>query len=170
MENESAKSTMESPSMMTYVIGAVLVLAVVAGAWYFRSKTPYTMSGSGDQGAIVAQASPTPGPITALSCDNQYFNPKIGFNEYYLSAEGGDVNAATSVTCDFRVTVNDAVVASSTATSPLTGAPERSGQTYRCTTDAVALTPGVVSTVSVDVTDDLGVTETCSAEFTFPTP
>lgn len=169
MENKP-KESMESPSMMTYVIGAVLVLAVVGGAWYFRAKSPDVTTEPTSETSMEAEITPAAGPITELACDNQYFNPKIGFNEYYLSVEGGDVNEAASVECAFSVTVDDEEVATATANSPLTAAPQRGGQTFRCTTDAVELTPGVISVVNVRLTDDLGESVDCFAEFNFPAP
>jgi len=168
MENKE-KESVESPSMMTYAIGAVLVLVVVAGAWYFRSQNaqPITEPTAETQEETPG-LSPTPGPITELACDSQYFNPKIGFNEYYLSVEGGDINEATKVDCAFSVSVEDEEIASATAESPLTAAPQRGGKTFRCTTDAVELTPNVKSTVTVTLTDDLDASAECFAEFTFP--
>ncbi len=158
---------MESPSMMTYVIGAVLVVAVVAGAWYFRSKSPSTASME-----PVAQqapvATPTPGPITGLACDKQYYNQKVGFTQYYLSAEGGDLTTAKTVSCDFTVKVKDKVVASTSGESPLSDAPQRNGATFKCTTKAVELTPNIPTVVNVALKDDLGKTSTCAATFTFP--
>lgn len=168
MEKESSES-MESPSMMTYVVGAVLVVAVIAGAWYFRSKS--------NKGAMVspttnnepaAMATPASTPITGLGCDQQWFNPKIGFNEYYLSASGGDASGAKSVSCAFTVKVDDKVVASATAQSPLSDAPQRNGSTFVCTSKALALDPSVKTTVEVALKDDLNATATCNADFTFP--
>ncbi len=162
---------MESPSMMTYVLGAVLVVAVIAGAWYFRTKgasQPATEQPAGTQ--PVAVTSPTPGPIKGLACDQQYFNPRIGYAEYYLSADGGDLSNAKSVTCEFTASVNNQVVASATAESALSPAPARNGATFHCTSPAVKLTPNVKTVVDVKLTDDLNVSSTCSATFTFPSP
>lgn len=169
MEKETSSDVMESPSMMMYVIGAVLVVAVIGGAWYFRSKSPSTPVVDQTQQQQPA-ATPTPGPITKLSCDTQYFNPKIGFPEYYLSVEGGDVSTAKTVSCEFTAKVNGNVVATASGVSPLSDAPQRGGATFRCTTKAVSLTPGVLTTVEVALTDDAGKTASCSAPFTFPKP
>lgn len=160
---------MESPSMMTYVVGAVLVVAVVAGAWYFRTKSPKSAVVT-PAGQPVAEASPTPGPITALGCDQQYFNPKVGFSEYYLSVEGGDVTGVKSVTCDFSVKIDGKEVTKSSVTSPLTASPQRGGSTFRCTTKPLAITANKPAIVDVVVKDDLNATSSCSAAFTFPQP
>lgn len=160
----------ESSSMMTYVVGAVLLVAVVTGAWYFKSKAPTALTEPTPSQVTQPVVVPTPGPITELSCDLQYMNSKIGFSEYYLSVEGGDVSSATNVSCDFTATVGDKVVAKASAESPLSDSPQRGGSTFRCTTKAVALEPNVLTTVEVTLTDDLKKTATCSAPFTFPAP
>lgn len=166
---EKTEEPMESPSMMTYVVGAVLVIAVIAGAWYFRSK--------GSKSSLIeplgqpsAVATPTPGPITGLGCDQQYYNPRIGFNEYYLSAAGGDVSDAERVTCTFTASVDGKVVATSTAQGPLSDAPQRGGKTFICTSKAVALEPNALTVIDVQLTDDLKATSSCSATFSFPQP
>lgn len=161
---------MESPSMMTYIIGAVLVVAVIGGAWYFRSKNASSQVTEPTSGTSVAAVSPTPGPISGLSCDKPYFNPKNGYSEYYLSVEGGDVSAAKTVSCDFTALVNGKTVASVSAESPLTEAPARGGSTFRCTTDSVKLAPSVPTVVNIALRDDLDKTSTCTATFTFPRP
>ena len=164
MENEE----IESQPMMTYVVSAILVLVVLGGAWYFRSK-----SASGQNAvpsAIVPITTPTLGPITKLDCDNQYFNQKIAFNEYYLSAEGGDISDAKKVSCEFSIKVKDKVVGKATAESALSDAPQRGGSTFRCTSKAVEIEPNVITTIDVKLTDDLKATATCSADFTFPSP
>ena len=168
MEEKTTQDVIESPSMMTYIIGAVLVLAVIAGAWYFRSKSPTAMTEP--LAPEVTEVTPTPGPITKLACDQQYFNPKVAFPEYYLSIEGGDVSTAKNVSCEFTAYVNDKKVATATAESPLTAAPERGGSTFRCTTEGVKLAPDVATVIDVSLQDDLGETSTCAATFTFPTP
>jgi hypothetical protein len=165
MENKSSES-METPSMMTYVMGAVLVVAVVGGAWYFRSKgTKSTMVEQPPQ--QEAMVSPTPGPISALGCDQQYYNPRNGFPEYYLSVEGGDVSSAKKVTCEFTASVDGKVVSKTTVSSPLTDAPARGGATFRCTTKPLELAANVPTVVDVKLTDDLNANASCSATFTF---
>lgn len=157
---------MGTPSMMTYTIGAILVVAVVAGAWYFRSKgaNPTMVEPSGQP---VAEVSPTPGPITALGCDQQYYNPRVGFSEYYLSVEGGDISEANKVTCEITASVDGKVVSKATVSSPLTDAPARGGSTFRCTTQPLEIDANVPTVVDVLLTDDLKASATCSATFTF---
>lgn len=160
---------MESPSMMTYAVGAVLVVAVVAGAWYFRAKSTQSAVVT-PAGQPVAVTSPTPGPITSLGCDQQYFNPRIGFSEYYLSVEGGDVPGAKEVICDFSVKIDGKEVVTSSVNSPLTASPQRGGSTFRCTTRPLAITENTLAIVDVVIKDDLSASSSCSAAFTFPQP
>lgn len=165
---KTPEESMESPSMMTYVVGAVLVVAVVAGAWYFRSKgSKNAMVEPTTKTEPMVEVSPTPGPITKLGCDQQYYNPRIGFPEYYLSVEGGDISTANKVTCEFTTSVDGKVVSKTTASSPLTEAPTRGGSTFRCTTKPLELSAGVPSVVDVKITDDLDADASCSATFTF---
>jgi len=166
MSMEKTEEAQETPSLMTYVVGSILVIAVVAGAWYFRSKA--SLSGVIEpMGQAVPVATPTPGPITGLGCDVQYYNPRLGFNEYYLSAEGGDIVKADRVNCTFTASVNGKEVATATAQSPLTDAPQRGGKTFRCTTKTIALEPSVETIIDVVLKDDLRASATCSATFTF---
>lgn len=166
MENEEV----QSQPMMTYVVSAVLILVVLGGAWYFRSKSASTPNSLIPVTQTEPIVTPTPGPITKLDCDTQYFNQKIAFNEYYLSAEGGDVSEAKKVRCEFSVKVNDKIMGKATAEGPLSSAPQRNGSTFRCTSNAVAIEPNILTTIEVKLTDDLNATSTCSADFTFPSP
>lgn len=152
-----------------YVLGIVVLIAVVVAGYMLRPKNAGSMS-TGTPVAQIVVPTPTPGPITKLACDVQYYNSKIGFPEYYLSVEGGDVSAATTVDCDMTVSVKNKEETMATVSSPLTPSPARGGSTFRCTTKATALTPGVVSTVDIALKDDLGSTASCSGVFTFPAP
>lgn len=154
-----------------YVLGIVVLVAVIVAGYMLRPKTDNTaMQQSTPQQQQVVVPTPTPGPITKLGCDVQYYNPKIGFPEYYLTVEGGDVSSATSVDCTFTASVKGAQESTVKVSSPLTASPQRGGSTFRCTTKATALTPGVVSTVDVALKDDLGSTASCSGVFTFAKP
>lgn len=154
-----------------YVLGIVVLVAIVVAGYMLRPKT----GGSETTAPTATQTqpavpTPTPGPITKLGCDVQYFNPKIGFPEYYLSVEGADVSSATQVECTFTTSVKNKEEAVVKITSPMTSSPQRGGSTFRCTTQATPLTPGVPSVVDVALKDNLGSTATCSGAFTFPTP
>ena len=154
-----------------YVLGIVVLIAVVVAGYMLRPKTDTSMTAQPTQQAMQPAApTPTPGQITKLACDVQYYNSKIGFPEYYLSVEGGDVSNATSVDCTFTASVKGKQEATVAVVSPLTASPQRGGSTFRCTTKATALQPGVASVVDVALKDDLGATATCSGAFTFPRP
>jgi hypothetical protein len=165
MNNEEESQQMGTKQY--YVLGFVVLVAIVVAGFLLRGKsTPATPTPV----AQVVTPTPTPGPITKLACDTQYYNPVIGFPKYYLSVEGGDVSAATKVDCTFNVMVNNKIVATQTTSSPLTDKPQRGGSTFRCTTSGVELAPGTPSVVNVVLTDDLKATSTCSAAFSFPSP
>lgn len=151
-----------------YVLGLVVLIAVVVAGYMLRNKSATPATSPTQQEAAVP--TPTPGPITKLACDTQYYNPKVGFAEYYLSVEGGDLSKASKVDCVYTVTANGKGVATSSGTSPLTDKPQRGGGTFRCTTKAIALKPGVPMIVDVELKDDVGATATCSAPFVFPAP
>ena len=150
-----------------YILGFIVLIAVVVAGYLLRGKSTAPVP---TPPAGVLAPTPTPGPITGLACDMQYYNPVLGFAKYYLSAEGGDLSGAKKVDCTFTVSVDDKVVATETATSPLTDKPQRGGSTFRCTTPAIELTPNTPTVVDVVLKDDLKVSTTCSATFLFPAP
>jgi hypothetical protein len=160
MENQSNNNT------MYYVLGAIVLVAVIAAGYLLRPKTS-TQSPTAQQ-TTAPVATPTLGPITRLGCDYQYFNPVIGFPKYYLSAEGSDVTGATSVECTMTMSQANQVVAIQTVSSPLTAKPERGGNVFKCTTPGVELKPSIPTTVDVVLKDDQGAKASCSAIFTLP--
>jgi hypothetical protein len=161
MENQSNNNT------MYYVLGAIVLVAVIAAGYLLRPKTS-TQTPVVQQQAAAPVATPTLGPITRLGCDYQYYNPVIGFPKYYLSAQGGDVTGPSSVECTMTFTQANQVVGTQTITSPLTAAPERSGSSFKCTTPGVELKSSVPTKVDVVLKDDQGAKATCSAVFTLP--
>ena len=161
MENQPNNNT------MYYVLGAIVLVAVIAAGYLLRPKTS-TQSPAAEQASTVPVATPTLGPITRLGCDYQYYNPVIGFPKYYLSAEGADVTGATSVECTMTMSQANQVVATQTVSSPLTTKPERSGSVFKCTTPGVELKPSIPTKVDVVLKDDQGAKATCSAVFTLP--
>lgn len=167
MENEE-----QSPSMGTkqyYVLGLVVLVAVIVAGYLLRGKST-SPTATTTPVADVTAPTPTPGPITKLDCDTQYYNPVLGFPKYYLSAEGGDLSTAKKVDCTFTISVNNKVVATQTVSSPLTDKPQRGGGTFRCTTPAIDITPNTPTVVDVVLKDDLKASSTCSSTFIFPAP
>lgn len=153
---------------MSYVLGAVLVVAVVAGGFFLKPKSP---AQTGEQPATMApQATPTPGPITKLGCDSQYYNPVIGFEKYYLSVEGGDTSDADEVSCTMKISQENKVVATEKMTSGLTAKPDRGGSVFKCSTKALELKHTIPTKVDVSLADDKGATATCTAMFALPKP
>jgi len=160
MENQSNNNT------MYYVLGAIVLVAVIAAGYLLRPKP--TENPAAQQATTAPVATPTLGPITRLGCDYQYYNPVVGFSKYYLSAEGSDVTGAASVECTMTFTQANQVVGTQTVSSPLTAKPERSGSVFKCTTPGVELKPLIPTKVEVALKDDQGAKATCSAMFTLP--
>jgi hypothetical protein len=169
MADETPEATTEEEtggSMMYYVIGALVVVAIAAGVWFLRPKATTGPAGFGSP--LVP--TPTPGPISALACEKQYYNPLFNLPGYYLGLDGVDVPSAKSVTCAFTVSIGGAITASESANGELTAAPERSGQLFTCRTKKLELTPDVATDVSVEIKDDVKGTTSCTQTFTFPRP
>ena len=163
------EENMQQDMKQYYVLGIIVLIAVVVAGYMLRPKNGTSMV-TPTANTQPAAPTPTPGPITKLGCDVQYYNPRIGFPQYYLSVDGGDVSSAKTVNCTFTISEKGKVESTVTASSPLSDAPQRGGSTFRCTTKATELTPGVASVVDVALKDDLGTTSTCSGAFVFPAP
>lgn len=163
----SEEQSQFSGTKQYYVLGFIVLVAVVVAGYLLRGKST---NPAATPTAQVLTPTPTPGPITKLACDTQYYNPVVGFPKYYLSVEGGDISAAKKVDCTFTVSVNNKVVATETASSPLTDKPQRGGGTFRCTTSGIELVPNTPTVVDVVLKDDLKATSTCSSTFLFPNP
>lgn len=157
-----------SNNMMSYVLGGVLVVAVVAGGYFLRPKSVPAPTDS-QPTTQTNQATPT-GEITKLGCDTQYYNPVIGFEKYYLSVEGVDVKGASEVTCTTTVTQENEVVATEEVSVPLTQDSARGGLTFKCSTPALELKSTIPTKVDVTLKDDNGATNVCSALFALPKP
>ena len=167
MENQEQPQSMGTKQY--YVLGIIVLIAIVVAGYLLRGKsaTPATTTAPV---ADVTTPTPTPGPITGLGCDTQYYNPVIGFPKYYLSVEGGDLSTAKKVDCTFTVSVDNKVIGTQTVSSPLTDQPQRGGGTFRCTTPAFSITPNTPAVVDVVLKDDLNASSTCSSTFLFPAP
>lgn len=169
MADESSKeNSTNGGNQIYYILGAVILVAIIVAGYFLRPQSG--LSPTMPTIATPVIPTPTPGPITALACERQYYNPVIGFAKYYLSVQGVDLSNASKVDCDITVSNAGKVVATESASSPLTSAPERNGATFRCTTKAMTLTPTIVSKVDFAIKDDLGKTATCTSTFTLPTP
>lgn len=154
---------------MYYVLGAIVLVAVIGAGYLLRPKTA-APSGEGQPTSMAPVATPTPGPITRLACDSQYYNPVIGFPKYYVSVKGGDVTGPTKVDCAMTISQENRVVNTESLSSPLTAAPERGGSVFTCTTQGLELKPTIPTKVDVVLKDDQGAKATCSAVFSLPKP
>ena len=160
MENETQTPT-EGETSSVYIIGAIIVVAVIIGAVLLWPKSKKTELTTTVQTPVVEEKT----MITKLSCDKQWYNPMIGFPKYYLSAEGSALLTTKEITCTFTITSNadGKVLATQDAPGTLKSADERGGQTYQCTTKAVELVKGANVTMKTMVTDDQGASASCTA-------
>jgi len=85
---ENTVESQPNNNAMYYILGVIVLIAVVAAGYFMRPKTTLP---SPVVSQPTAAASPTPGPITRLGCDMQYYNPVLGFTKYFISVEGGDI-------------------------------------------------------------------------------
>lgn len=168
MNDEEEKESMTeegSEGQMYYVIGAVVLVVVIALGYFLWPKTP---SSSPVQTVVPLEPTPTPGPITKLACEKQYYNPIIGLPKYFVSVEGVDLSNTKSVTCTTDIRVTNRTLATDSTQSTMSAVPERNGNTFKCTTKALDLQKNVPITVDVALKDDVNATATCSAEFLLP--
>ncbi len=159
MEKEQPSSQTEGDSSIVYIIGAIIIVAViVAGVLLWPKPTA-------KDAEVTTPVVEEKKAITKLTCDSQWFNPKIGFAEYYFSAEGSALTTAKAVDCTFIISGNldGKVIATEKIAAVLTAATERGGQTYRCTTKATALPKGTAVTMKTTVADDLEASASCKA-------
>lgn len=158
MEQENLSTQPEGDSSIVYIIGAIIIVAVIVAGVLLWPKP------KAKEEAVTSVVEEKQ-VITKLGCDTQWYNPKIGFPEYYLSAEGTALSTTKSVDCTFTITGNldGKVLATEKIPAILTSAAERGGQTFRCTTTAIPLPKGTVVTMKTTVADDLESGATCKA-------
>lgn len=159
MENQTSTN-----SSLYYVLGAIVLIAVIGAGYLLRPKAP----GTPGQATATPGPTPTPGPITRLACERQYYNPVLGFPKYYFSIEGSDPSGPSSVTCSMTITQENREIATQEVTSPLTAAPERGGALFKCTTQGIEAKPAIPTRVDVILRDDQGAKASCSAVFSLP--
>ena len=169
MEKEGGNSEEVKDTSLYYVVGAIAVVAVIAAVFLLKPKSTTTPP-SQTVSTVPAGPTPTPGPITKLGCDRQYYNTVIGLPRYYMTAEGGALTAAKKVDCTFNISVGDKVVATDTVSGELEAAASRGGQTFRCNSRSMTLQSNVATKVDVLLKDDLNAEATCSNSFLLPPP
>lgn len=174
MEEKPMEESAKNNSTMYYVLGAVVLVAVIGAGYMLRPKTATPVEQPQQQvvdvPVVAATPTPTPGPITKLVCDGQYYNPVIGFPKYFLSVDGGDLPTATSVECTLTVSQENKVVASEKVSSTLSPNAERGGGVFRCSLPSLDLKPSIPTKFDVTLKDDLGAKASCSAVFGLPKP
>jgi len=165
MENENTASQTQEENSMVYVIGAIIVVAVIVAAvvMWPKNKTKEVANPTTPATSVVNK--PT---LTKLVCESEWFNPVIGLPKYYLSAEGGDVSAGTEIECAFSVIKDKETVMTETIRVPVKQAPERGGTTFVCTSKAIEKLPqNVPVTFVTTVKNQDGATASCSGSVTF---
>lgn len=170
MEEQQESSAETSSSLTYYVLGAVVLALIAGGAYFLRPKATTNPApvAIGEPAPVVA--SPTPGPITGLACERQWYNQKIGFTEYYIGVDGSDLMTTKKVTCSFSLSVAGKVVATTSAESTLTEVPSRGGGTFLCNSPAIALEPNVATVIDVMLKNDANQTASCTQTFVLPQP
>lgn len=159
MENQPSTQP-PAENTTTYIIGALVVVAAIIAAVMFWPKPKPVPAPTASQ-PEVTPAEPT--TITKFACERQWFNPKLGYQQYYLSSEGVDVVAPASAECTITVLQGDKTLKTEKLPATMIPAPERNGTLIRCTTKALDLPKGTPLTMRSSITNDLGVTASCSA-------
>lgn len=167
-EQEQAKQS--TGSFTYYLIGAVLLVLIAGGVYFLRPKSAGSPTPATNEVMAPVEISPTPGPITGLACERQWYNPVVGFAKYFLGVEGADFMTTKKVLCNFSVSVGGKVVATTSAQSTLTQAANRGGGTFRCDSASLELEPNVPTVVDIVLKNDANQTASCTQTFVLPQP
>ncbi len=162
MENEHNLPEKGDTSTV-YVIGAIVVVAVIIAAILLWPKPKPQVATPGTQSPVTQPAVENKPNFTQLVCERQWYNPVIGRPQYYLSAEGGDINSINPAECVFTVTNGTNVVLTEKANATFAPAPERGGSRFVCTTKAIELPKNTALTLTITVKNDQGQQATCPA-------
>lgn len=169
MDEQPEQTTQTNCSLTYYLLGAV-VLAFIAGGVYFLRPKSATPQAPPANVVTPIEATPTPGPITGLACERQWYNPVVGFPKYYLGVDGVDFMTTKKAMCEFSISVGGKVIATSSAESGLTQAAGRGGGTFRCDSKDLPLEFNVPTVVDVTLKNDKNETATCTQTFVLPPP
>lgn len=170
MEEQEVQSTQKSGSLTYYLVGAVVLALIAGGVYFLRPKSSSFPFPSGNEFSAPVAVSPTPGPITGLACERQWYNPVLGFAKYYLGVDGVDLLTTKNVMCNITVSVAGRVVATNSAQSALTVAVGRGGGTFRCDSPSLELEPNIPTVVDVTLKNDANQTASCTQTFVLPQP
>ena len=167
---EQEQTPQTSSSLTYYILGAVVLVLIVGGVYFFRPKSSGTPAPTLNEVMAPVEVSPTPGPITGLACERQWYNPVVGFAKYFLGVEGADLMTTKKVMCGFTVSVSGKVVATTSAQSALTESVSRGGGTFSCVSPSLELEPNVPTVVDLILTNDAKQTASCTQTFVLPQP
>jgi len=165
MEHETNDTQTQEEGTLIYIVGAIIVVAVVVAAillWPKPKSTQQTATPTPENNVITKTT------LTKLVCENEWFNPVIGMPKYYLSAEGGDVSDGEEIECSFSIIKDKDTVVTEKVTVPVAQAQERGGTTFKCTTKALEKIPQATPVQFVTVVKNReGKTASCSGTVTF---
>ena len=168
--DEQEQTKQSTGSFTYYLIGAVLLVLIAGGVYFLRPKSAVSPTPATNEVMAPVEVSPTPGPITGLSCERQWYNPVVGFAKYFLGVEGADLMTTKKVMCNFSVSVGGKVVATTSAQSTLTESVSRGGGTFSCVSPSLELEPNVPTVVDLILTNDAKQTASCTQTFVLPQP
>lgn len=168
MEETEKQESQSSGAFTYYVLGAVIIALIAGGVYFLRPKATSTTSPQPVNEVVEVIATPTPGPITGLACEQQWYNPVVGFKKYYIGVGGVDLMTTKKVDCNLTVSVGGKVVATASAESGLTAINERGGGGFRCDSQGLELEANVPTIVDVILTNDKKETATCTQTFLLP--
>lgn len=163
-EEKDVQTPEESEGSLAYIVGAIVVIAVIVAGILLWPKTKKETTTP----QATEQTVETKPMFSKLTCEKQWYNPVIGYPKYYLSADGGDVDPAKTVECSFSVIQGEKTVLTEKVPVTVKASPERGGNTFQCTTKALEGIPSNVPLKLVTtVTDDIGKTASCTGTVTF---
>lgn len=161
-------------AIIFYILGGLIITAIIVAGFILMPKgtsepTPQQPV-LGDTVAVPTAAPTAPGPITALSCTDQFYNTVNGVPEnYYLTTAGESPTAAGQVTCTLTATLaNNEVLATQVVTPTMSANTERGGNTFRCTTQGLKLRANVPVKVTTELRDANGNVSNCNRTFLLP--
>lgn len=172
---QTQATTKKDNAIVFYILGGLIVTAIIVAGFMLM---PRGSQETAQEAPVLGQTQTAPaptatpavrGPIGSLTCTSQFYNTVNGVaGSYYVSTEGEVPTSGGQVTCVISASVNDQVVATETVTPALNADASRGGSTFRCTTQAMRVTPGVPAKVTTELRDTNGVTASCNRMFMFP--
>jgi len=165
MENEENQTQPIEENSLVYIVGAVIVVAVIVAGVIMWPKTKTVTQ---EKEIPQIQTTPSTQNITKLTCENEWYNPVIGMPKYYLSASGGDLISG-NIECMFTIAnATGAAMFTEKVVVKTTPAPNRNGHAFICTTKALEKIPQNTPVKLVAaIKNDEGQTASCGGMVTF---